>query len=605
MRKLLLALAVAAALGVTLAGEASAALRFEPCADAPSVGCAKLAVPLDRSGRTPGKVSLFIRRVEARPSRGTVFLLAGGPGQPSADVFGLHDDHAHGQLNELLPGYTFVAFDMRGTGRSGALRCERLERAVLGLDLGAAAPAARECAERLGEARAHYSTRAAADDLEAVREALGVDRVALYGTSYGAKLALAYAVTHPAGVERLLLDSVAPPSFPDAFSLSTIGAIPSVLRSVCAGSLCRRTTPDAVADFVAVANRLAERPRGRLTAAALLNVLYLVDVDPFVRSALPAAVRGAARGDWVALERLHTVLAWPGEGAIDAAAFSVGLFAATVCEDGAFPWARTAPVAERESAWQAAAVSVPPSAFAPLGSWAATTNPFVRFCLEWPQAPEAPSLGAGPFPDVPVLAVAGDVDLRTPVAETTAAAALFPRGRLLVVPGAGHSALAYSACARAQVGRWLAGSATPDRCARVAPLVRPDALPPASLAAVAPAGGVQGKRGRTLAVASSSLADALGIVRQSWGRVGRAAIPGLRGGLLVPLADGVRLERYSYVPGVWLTGTLDYADLGLLGPARLDGRVTVGGSAASHGTLVANGRLSGTLDGRAVRAPRR
>jgi hypothetical protein len=66
----------------------------------------------------------------------------------------------------------------------------------------------------------------------------------------------------------------------------------------------------------------------------------------------------------------------------------------------------------------------------------------------------------------------------------------------------------------------------------------------------------------------------------------------------------VRLERYSYVPGVWITGRLDCADLGALGPARLDGRVTVGGPAASHGTLVANGRLSGTLDGRAVRARR-
>ena len=572
MRKLLLALAGAAALGAAATGEAAAALRFQPCADAPSVGCATLKVPLDRSGRTPGEVSLFIRRVEARPSRGTAVLLAGGPGQPAADVFGLDGDGGLGELHELLPGYTLVAYDMRGTGRSGALRCERLQRAVLGFDLGAAAPAARECAEQLGPARAHYSTRAAADDLEAVRAALGVERVALYGTSYGAKLALAYAVTHPAGVERLLLDSVAPAGFPDAFSRSTIAAIPSVLRSVCAGSLCRRTTPDAVADFVAVANRLAARPRGRLTATALLNVLYLVDVDPFVRSALPAAVRAAARGDWVALDRLHAVLVRPGDGAIDPAAFSVGLFAATVCEDGAFPWARTAPVAEHESAWRTAATAVPASAFAPLGAWAATTNPFVRFCLQWPQSVEAPSLGPGPPPDVPVLAVAGDVDLRTPVAETAAAAALFPQGRLLLVPGAGHSALAYSDCARSQVARWLAGAAVRDRCGRVPPLVRPEALPPRSLAAFAPADGLAGKRGRTLAAAADSLADALAIVRQAWGRVDGGAIRGLRGGRLVPVPDGVLLERYSYVPGVWLTGRLDYAEIGYLGPARLDGR---------------------------------
>jgi pimeloyl-ACP methyl ester carboxylesterase len=604
MRKLLLVAAVAAALGLAAAGEARAALRFQPCTDAPSVGCATLAVPLDRSGRTPGQVTLFIRRVEARPSRGTVFLLAGGPGQPAADVFGLDSDEEYESLHGLLPGYTLVAYDMRGTGRSGVLRCSRLERAVLGLDLGAAAPAARECAERLGPARAHYSTRAAADDMDAVRTALELERVALYGTSYGAKLALAYAVTYPAGVERLLLDSVAPTAFPDAFSRSTIGAIPSVLRSVCAGSLCRGTTPDAAADFVTVANRLAARPRGRLTAAGLLNVLYLVDVDPFVRSALPAAVRAAARGDWIALDRLYSVLARPGAGVIDPAAFSVGLFAATVCEDGAFPWARTAPAPEHRAAWGAAAAAVPASAFAPLGAWAATTNPFVRFCLQWPQATEAPSLGAGPFPDVPVLAVAGDVDLRTPVADTAAAVALFPRGRLLLVPGAGHSALSYSACARSQVARWLADAATPDRCARVPPLVRPEPLAPRSLAAVRPLGGLAGKRGRTLGATAASLTDALEIVRQSWGRAGAGPIRGLRGGRLVPLPDGVRLERYSYVPGLWLTGSLAYTAIGGLGPARLDGRVTVGGWAASHGKLMAGFRLTGTLGGRSVRVRR-
>jgi hypothetical protein len=153
--------------------------------------------------------------------------------------------------------------------------------------------------------------------------------------------------------------------------------------------------------------------------------------------------------------------------------------------------------------------------------------------------------------------------------------------------------------------RWLDGAATPERCSRVAPLVRPDALPPASLAAVAPSRGADGKRGRTLAAVASSLTDALAIVRQSWGRVDGGAIRGLRGGRLVPVPDGVLLERYSYVPGVWLTGRLDYAEIGYLGPARLDGRVTIGGLAAAHGTIVANGRLSGTLDGRPVRAARR
>lgn len=601
MRRLLVALAAAGVVAAAAPGGASAALRFQPCPDANGVDCATLQVPLDRSGRVPGSVSLFIRRVEARPSRGTMVLLAGGPGQASAGVF-LEGDVDELGLDLLLPGYTVIAFDMRGTGRSGALRCDSLQRAAAGLDLARASGLARACAELLGPARAFYSTRAAADDIEALRAELGVRRIGLYGTSYGAKLALSYALTYPASVDRLLLDSVAPPGFPDAFSRSTIAAIPSVLRSMCTGALCRRATANAASDFAAVANRLAASPRGPLTASTLLAMLYLVDVDPFARSALPAAVRAAAAGDWAALERMRAVLSRPASAVADASLFSTGLLVSTMCEDAAFPWARTAPTGEREAAWRAAAATLPASAFAPLGSWAALTNPFTRLCLEWPQAPDAPLLGPGPLPDVPVLAIAGDVDLRTPVSDTAATAAAFPQGRLLVVPGAGHSALSYSGCAIVQVRRWLDGGPT-ARCPRVAPAIRPAPRPARSLGAFAPSAGTRGKRGRTLTAAGETLADALAIVRHSWGR-GEAPIRGLRGGRLVPEGDGVVLERYSYVPGVWLSGRLEYAVFGDFGPKRLDGSVRVGGPAAAKGTLAANVRLDGTLDGRRVRGSR-
>ena len=602
MRRVLLVLAAAGTVAAGWPGSATAAIRFQPCPDANGVDCGTLPVPLDRTGRVPGTVSLFIRRVEARPSRGTMFLLAGGPGQPSAGTF-LEGDADELGLDVLLPGYTLIAFDMRGSGRSGALRCDRLQRAAADLELARAAGLARECAEQLGPARAYYSSRAASDDIDAVRAELGVQRIGLYGTSYGAKLALSYALTYPAGVERLLLDSVAPPGFPDPFSRSTVAAIPGVLRSICAGTLCRRVTPNATADFVTVANRLAARPRGLLTATALLSMLYLVDVDPFTRASLPAAVGAAAGGEWAALERMRAVLARPATEVVDASLFSTGLLVSTMCEDAAFPWARTSVPGERESAWRSAAAEIPPSAFAPFGTWAALTNPFTRLCLEWPQAPDAPALGSGPLPDVPVLAIAGDVDLRTPVSESAAAARAFPQGRLLVVPGAGHSALAYSACALVRVRTWLDGGVPGDRCTRVPPMLRPAPRAPRSLAAVAPAPGVSGKRGRTLAAAAETLADALAIVRQAWGR-GEAPIRGLRGGRLVPAAEGVVLERYSYVPGVWLSGSLEYAALTDYGPTRLDGSVRVGGPAASKGALVAGVRLRGTLDGRLVRSSR-
>lgn len=64
---------------------------------------------------------------------------------------------------------------------------------------------------------------------------------------------------------------------------------------------------------------------------------------------------------------------------------------------------------------------------------------------------------------------------------------------------------------------------------------------------------------------------------------------------------GVALRRYSFVPGVWVSGTLSFD--GLV-PLRLDGALAVGGSASSSGTLHAGKLLRGTLDRVAVKASR-
>ncbi|HVD58706.1 MAG TPA: hypothetical protein VNC17_17830, partial [Thermoleophilaceae bacterium] len=70
---------MAAATGLALPAQAQAELRFRNC---DGVGCARLTVPLDRSGATAGSVSLYVerRRAARRPRRGVTLLLAGGPG---------------------------------------------------------------------------------------------------------------------------------------------------------------------------------------------------------------------------------------------------------------------------------------------------------------------------------------------------------------------------------------------------------------------------------------------------------------------------------------------------------------------------------------------
>ena len=261
-------------------------------------------MPLDRSGAVPGRVSLLVKRVRARrrggATRPPLFVLAGGPGQSATDAFGVD------ALGVLFPAYwnrDLVIFDQRGTGRSGLLRCHQLERANL-LRAGAAAAA---CARGLGARRAFYTSRDSDDDIEAIRKQLGAEQVALYGTSYGTKVALGYALRYPARVERLVLDSTVEANGPDPFYLDTFDAVPRAL-----GSLCRRRCPwtsDPVADLAALVDRLARGPlrgrvldrRGRtrvrrLTRLDVFSILLGGDFDPALRAAFPArcALRWAA-----------------------------------------------------------------------------------------------------------------------------------------------------------------------------------------------------------------------------------------------------------------------------------------------------------------------
>nr|MDQ6915333.1 alpha/beta hydrolase [Actinomycetota bacterium] len=291
-----IALALAGAALGAVAAPAQAA--FDPCGR--DVLCGHVTVPLDRSGAVPGSLSLLVERT--LPSGGTraapVLALSGGPGQATVSA---RRDYAL-LLAPVLGTRELIVFDQRGTGRSGALRCSALERAGQSNQPGAAA----ECARQLGPARAFYTTRDSVEDIEAVRQAIGAERISLYGVSYGTKVALAYAVAHPDHVDRLVLDSTVALTGPDPFARSTFATLPRVLRALCGGGACTGITNDPVGDVTALALRLRTRPltgsvfgaRGQRTAArldetGLFDLLVSGDLDPTLSAAAPAAIVAA------------------------------------------------------------------------------------------------------------------------------------------------------------------------------------------------------------------------------------------------------------------------------------------------------------------------
>jgi pimeloyl-ACP methyl ester carboxylesterase len=579
------------------ASSGSRSTGFEGCESQGGALCRYVSVPLDYSNATPGRVRLFVTKREARGTpKGTILLLAGGPGEASAQSFTLTSD----LWGSLFPGYTVAAYDNRGTGASDPLTC-------------APSGTAARCARAIGRRRVFYGTRENAEDVESVRRALGVDRIALFGISYGTKQALAYAREHPDHVERLLLDSAVPVNDADPFDLASLEAISTALGSICHGGACAEVSGNPASDFAKLANRLDAKPlvarakvyvdqwtprfrAVRLDGLGLLALARASDVNPGVAVGLPAAVRAALGGRTGALARMAALVASEPPADVNHA-----VFRATTCNDGPFPWHRDTPVAKRRSVLANAVASLPRRSLGRYGSWAAVGSALA--CLDWPTPTGVEAADASPLPDVPVLVLAGDRDVRTPLRTGAEVAAGFPRGRLLVAPGIGHTVVASSRCVDAAIRTWMRGGVPPARCPRVPMTIDPVALAPRTVSAASalgPRGGVIARTlGATVATLRGAEAAWLTSYPSGW-------VVGLESGLLAgENFDVFRFSAYSDIPGLAISGRLSFtvSPNGALVPGSEHGIVQVGGAGAANGFLqVKRRRIFGLLDGRRVSA---
>src|SRR3954471_9666623 len=234
---------------------AGAALKWRACANEDGFQCAVLRVPLDRSGATPGTIGLRVARESRQVKGGQYFLsLSGGPGQGAVSAVPFVAD----AMAPALQRRRLVVLDQRGTGNSGVLRCPTEQRARLLNPY--TATMAEHCASQLGPTRQYYATADSVDDLDALRQALGVEKWTLQGTSYGTYVAQQYARRYPTHVDRLVLDSVVGPNGVDAFLTDSWSAVPRILQENCAHDTCRAITSAPVGGVPPLAARLDAAP---------------------------------------------------------------------------------------------------------------------------------------------------------------------------------------------------------------------------------------------------------------------------------------------------------------------------------------------------------
>ena len=288
---------------------------FGPCpAGAPAgFSCATVPVPLDRAGAAPGVISLDVERRSSQPpgqTHSAVLALAGGPGQAA---LGLGESIATA-IAPALGSRDLLVFDQRGTGASGPLHCGALE----GLADEPVSALLEDCALELGPARGAFTTQESVADIEAIRAATGYEKLVLYGTSYGTKVALEYAERYPQHVEALVLDSVVATTGPEPLGIPTMQAIGPALDELCAQDACAGVSSNPLGDLARLLAQLRRHALGgsvydgsghrhpaTLDELGVLGILQAGDLNPALRALLPAAVQSALRHDPDPLLRLH------------------------------------------------------------------------------------------------------------------------------------------------------------------------------------------------------------------------------------------------------------------------------------------------------------
>jgi pimeloyl-ACP methyl ester carboxylesterase len=187
------------------------------------VECGWLTVPEDHAKPDGKTIKLAVARFKSdasNPEPDPIVYLEGGPGSGPLKSYPAQFDLLFGPL---AAHRDVILFDQRGTGYSQPyLGCPEEKKFALdtldqnlSTDQSAelSSRAAAQCHDRLvkeGVNLALYNSAQNAADVDALRQALGYDKVNLYGTSYGTRLALTTMRDFPQGLRSVVIDGVVP-----------------------------------------------------------------------------------------------------------------------------------------------------------------------------------------------------------------------------------------------------------------------------------------------------------------------------------------------------------------------------------------------------------
>ncbi|HBK45926.1 MAG TPA: alpha/beta hydrolase [Xanthomonadaceae bacterium] len=443
-------------------GRSYGTLRFQPCTLTSPVAsgnvqaqCAQLQVAENPAAPDRRRIALKIAWLEAGSDASAdaepVFFIAGGPGQSATESASL----VEAALREVRRKRDIFLVDQRGTGGSHPLACTDAQGKPLAepdeqqASVEALADYARRCAASL-QGRAdprYYTTTEAIADLDAVRAALGVERINLIGVSYGTRVAQQYAKRYPAHARALVLDGVAPNdlvvggefagTFEDAIRLQSEQCRET---PACA----RRFPTDTREQLRTVMQRLRQAPveveyrspgtgevaHGTITADSVTSLAFAFSYAPQTASLLPLTLDEAAHGRYAPLMSMVELASRQMGGQMNRA-----MQWSVICAEDADRYR------------------------APDGAQGTLLGPdvarmFFAACPRWPTGARPAGFTAPLKSPLPVLLLSGQLDPVTPPRYAEQVLRDLPNGRHVVAPGQGHNVMA-AGCIPKLMGQFI------------------------------------------------------------------------------------------------------------------------------------------------------
>ncbi|QBS45292.1 alpha/beta fold hydrolase [Nocardia sp. CS682] len=250
--------------------------NWQPCGQN-GAECASLPVPLDWAAPNGERITLALARLRARNADqrvGSVFFNPGGPG--GAPV-ALARDYAHLLPAELRDRFDIISMDPRGVGESRpAITCpippvsQKVTQFPSSADEFDALFAYNRtvgtaCREATGSLAEHVDSVSTARDIEAVRRALGGEKLNWLGLSYGTLLGATYAHLYPDQLRAAVLDgpvdhtTSAGQFFLDE-SRSAEDSFTGFAEWCRTDATCPLTGRDVAADYRGLLDRAAQQP---------------------------------------------------------------------------------------------------------------------------------------------------------------------------------------------------------------------------------------------------------------------------------------------------------------------------------------------------------